>query len=71
MVKKINDIAVVGKIMKNYIKYIISTIAFFVVYSLLEYLFSEKIDWKMVITTTIIYAILNTGCYLIFNKKSK
>ena len=46
--------------MKGFIKYLISTVVFCLVYSLLQYLFDKNIDWKMIIVSTIIYGVLYT-----------
>lgn len=57
--------------MKDYLKYIISTVIFFATYVLLEYLFDKNINWETIMIATILYAILNTGCNMLFNKKLK
>lgn len=44
--------------MKGFIKYLISTVVFCLVYSLMEYLFTKNIDVKMVIVSTIMYSII-------------
>ena len=38
--------------MKEYMKYIISTIVFLVVYTLVSYLLTKNIDFKMIIITS-------------------
>ena len=57
--------------MKRWIKYLISTIIFGIVYTLVEYLLNKSINWKMVIVTTITYAIFYTTIDLISNKTNK
>lgn len=57
--------------MNKWIATIVSTIIFFGIYTLLEYLFSESINWKMAIISTIIYAILEIGCKIYETKKLK
>ncbi len=57
--------------MKNWVKYLISTIAFGLIYVLMEYLFSKSIDWKMVVVATIIYGVLNIVAPIIANKTGK
>ncbi len=54
--------------MKEYMKYIISTIVFIVVYTLVSYLLTKNIDLKMIIITTIVYAVSYTTIDLICNK---
>lgn len=44
--------------MKEYMKYIISTIVFLVVYTLVSYLLTKNIDFKMIIITSIVYQYL-------------
>ena len=44
--------------MKGFFKYLISTVVFCLVYSLMEYLFTKNIDFKMVIVSTIMYGII-------------
>ena len=59
--------------MKGFIKYLISTVVFCLVYSLLQYLFDKNIDWKMIIVSTIIYGVLYTvidlACAKMISKK--
>ena len=57
--------------MNRWIKYLISTIIFGIVYTLVEYLLNKNINWKMVIVTTITYTILYITIDLISNKTSK
>ncbi len=57
--------------MKEYMKYVISTIVFAVVYTLASYLLTKNIDFKMIIITTIVYAISYTTIDLLCNKISK
>lgn len=54
--------------MKNWKKYLISTVAFFVMYTLVKYLLTKNIDWKLTIVATVIYGILYTGIDLVCNK---
>lgn len=56
--------------MKEYMKYIISTIVFLVVYTLVSYLLTKNIDFKMIIITTIVYAVSYTTIDLVCNKVS-
>ena len=57
--------------MKEYLKYVISTIVFAVVYTLVSYLLAKNIDFKMIIITTIVYAISYTTIDLLCNKTLK
>ena len=57
--------------MKNWVKYLISTVAFGLMYLLLEYQFSKSIDWKMVVVATILFGLLNAGASEIANKITK
>ena len=54
--------------MKKYLKYLFGTIIFFIVYTTIEYVMTENINWKMVIVSTLVYAFLYTLIDLIFNK---
>ena len=54
--------------MKKYLKYLLGTIIFFIVYTTIEYVVTENINWKMVIVSTLLYAFLYTLIDLIFNK---
>lgn len=54
--------------MENWKKYLISTIAFFVMYTLVRYLFTKNLNWKLTIVATIIYGILYTGIDLVCKK---
>ncbi len=54
--------------MKKYLKYLLGTIIFFIVYTTIEYVMTENINWKMVIVSTLLYAFLYTLIDLIFNK---
>ena len=56
--------------MKEYMKYIISTIVFLVVYTLVSYLLTKNIYFKMIIITSIVYAISYTTIDLVCNKIS-
>lgn len=53
--------------MKKYLKYLLGTIIFFIVYTTIEYVMTENINWKMVIVSTLLYAFLYTLIDLIFN----
>ena len=59
--------------MKGFIKYLISTVVFCLVYSLMQYLFDKNIDWKMIIVSTIIYGIIypvvDIACAKLVSKK--
>lgn len=55
--------------MKKYVKYLISTVVFFTVYTLIEYLLTKNLNWRDAIITTIIYSVCYTSVDLIFNKK--
>ncbi len=57
--------------MKRYMKYLISTIIFFVMYTLIEYILIRNIDFKMIIVTTIIYAVLYIIIDLVCDKLLK
>lgn len=54
--------------MKGYIKYIISTIGFCLVYMLMDYLFAKSIDLKLAIGSSIMYLIFNI---IFFGRKEK
>ena len=43
--------------MKKYIKYLINIVVFGIIYTLVMYLFSKSINWKMTFVTTIIYSV--------------
>ena len=53
---------------KKWMKYLINTIIFCIIYMIVEYLLTKNINWKMIIASTIIYAILYTATDLISNK---
>ena len=57
--------------MKRYMKYLISTVIFFIMYTLIEYLLIKTINFKMIIVTTIIYAVLYIIIDLICDKLLK
>ena len=57
--------------MKNWLKYIISAVIFFVVFIGLEYLLTKNIEWDMVIASTLLYYILNAVFHTILDKKLK
>lgn len=54
--------------MKKWIKYLMSTIIFCVLYTTITYLVTKNISFKMVAITTIIYAVLYTTIDLICDK---
>lgn len=54
--------------MKGYIKYIISTVGFCLVYMLMDYLFTKSINFKLVIGSSIMYLIFNI---IFYGKKEK
>ncbi len=54
--------------MKKWMKYLINTIIFCIIYMIVEYLLTKNINWKMIIASTIIYSILYTATDLISNK---
>ncbi len=57
--------------MKKYIKYLINIVVFEIIYTLVMYLFSKSINWKMVFVTTIIYAVSYIVTDLICDKLKK
>lgn len=57
--------------MKKWIKYFISTVIFGTIYTIVEYLLTKDINWKMVIVAIVLYAILYTTIDLICNKSIK
>lgn len=57
--------------MKDSVKYFISTIIFFVIYVLTQWLFMSRIDWRVTILATILYGITNTLCHELLVKKIK
>ena len=57
--------------MKKWIKYLMSTVVFGIMYTIVEYLLTKDINWKLVIVATIMYAILYTTIDLICNKSTK
>lgn len=54
--------------MKKLIKYLISTAIFGFVYTLVLYLLTKSIDWKMIVITIIIYGILYSVIDLVWNR---
>lgn len=54
--------------MKKWIKYLMSIIIFCVLYTIITYLVTKNISFKMVAITTIIYAVLYTTIDLICDK---
>ncbi len=57
--------------MKKWLNYLISTISFCISYTIVKYLFSKNIDYKLVIVTTSLYSILYIAIDLIRNKLIK
>ena len=57
--------------MKNWVKYLVSTVVFGFIYIVVEYLFYKNIDWKMVIVATILYGVFNIEISKIINKTTK
>ena len=57
--------------MKNWIKYLISTIVFGIVYTLALYLFTKNINLKLIILTTILYGITYTTVNTLYNNTRK
>lgn len=57
--------------MKKYIKYLINIVVFGIIYTLVMYLFSKSINWKMVFVTTIIYAVSYRVTDLVCDKLKK
>lgn len=54
--------------MKKYIKYVLTTIGYCLVYMLMDYLFTKNIDFKLAIGSSIMYFIFNI---VFFGRKSK
>ena len=54
--------------MKEWAKSLINTIVFGLMYTFIDFLFSEDIDWETVIITTILYGVLN-GVFHMVGKK--
>ena len=57
--------------MKKYIKYLINIVVFGIIYTLVMYLFSKSINWKMVFVTIIIYAVSYIVTDLVCDKLKK
>lgn len=57
--------------MKKYIKYLINIVVFEIIFTLVMYLFSKSINWKMVFVTTIIYAVSYIVTDLVCDKLKK
>lgn len=57
--------------MKKYIKYLINIVVFGIIYTLVMYLFSKSINWKMVFVTTIIYSVSYIVTDLVCDKLKK
>ncbi len=57
--------------MKNWIKYLISTIVFGIVYTLALYLFTKNINLKLIILTTILYGITYIAINILYNNTRK
>ena len=55
--------------MKKCIKYIVSGIVFFIIMTLLDYIFKLDVDFKVNAIATIIYINLNILCDFIFKDK--
>lgn len=56
--------------MKKWTKYLMSTIIFCIVYTMVTYLLTKNISFKMIAITTLVYAIFYTVTDLICNKLS-
>ena len=56
--------------MKKWTKYLMSTIIFCIVYTMVTYLLTKNISFKMIVITTLVYAIFYTVTGLICNKLS-
>lgn len=54
--------------MKKVFKYLISTVIFCTIYTIITYLLTKNINWKLVIVATIIYATFYTLIDLICNR---
>lgn len=54
--------------MKNLVKYLISTVAFGLIYTLMGYLFTKNIAWKMIIVATLTYAVSSIIIHIISKK---
>ncbi len=54
--------------MKKWMKYLMSTIIFCILYTIITYLLTKNISFKMIAITTIIYVIIYTATDLICNK---
>lgn len=57
--------------MKKYIKYLINIVVFGIIYTLVMYLFSKSINWKMTFVTTIIYSVSYIVTDLVCDKLKK
>lgn len=55
--------------MKKYIKHVVGGIGFFIIMTLLDYIFKFGIDFKVNAIATIIYINLNILCDFIFKEK--
>ena len=55
--------------MKKYIKHVVGGIGFFIIMTLLDYIFKFGIDFKVNTIATIIYINLNILCDFIFKEK--
>lgn len=56
--------------MKKWTKYLMSTIIFCIVYTMVTYLLTKNISFKIIAITTLVYAIFYTATDLICNKLS-
>ncbi len=56
--------------MKKWTKYLMSTIIFCIVYTMVTYLLTKNISFKMIVITTLVYTIFYTVTDLICNKLS-
>ena len=57
--------------MKKYIKYLINIVVFGIIYTLVMYLFSKSINWKMTFVKKIIYAVSYIVTDLVCDKLKK
>lgn len=55
--------------MKTWLKYVISTVIFFLTFTLIEYIFTQKIDWNITIISTLIYLVIYPISDILINKK--
>ena len=57
--------------MKDWVKHLIGTVAFGLIYALMGYLFTKNIDWKIIIVATLIYALSSIIIHIIDKKLEK